>query len=509
VESREATGIAENTMMASVESLPDEILCEIIEAIHLSSNSSHDLFNAIQVSPRFYRLGKEILYKAPRLKKPNSPNDITEWDCLRKHQLRGLLRSLLENPEFARLVRRLEITVVHHQYYYPFVPEHRELPDDFDQVVENLTLDEPKIFKTVPCYEDECWRCRVRSGIEAAMAGVILALTPTLKHLTINSAPVPKRPHDVRPRLGFLSPGLNPHDWYGQSRVFDASAIIGFANLVTLRCTGLVPWSVIAQPSLKALHIVLLYVPEIMRIPSNTDEVSTSVASLTVESSSMLIQQKWPTPRQSVHNLYLKSLTQRLICLETLEIIIKDEISTNTRTPKYRRLFTCIVAPTLRSLMIDTQKLEYSDNNVSEDGTVVVHPVIEPATTLIQSRFPGLLRIVAAQHAFLKEGFTLFCSLPASIKYLEVIDPTESFGHYLTHSLADSDQMPNLVSIVIWRDRNSEQTIANVLSSHGIRDLCRSRGIYLGRGVGGQGWRHLGSLTDDIVELKKQDLGKS
>jgi hypothetical protein len=223
----------------------------------------------------------------------------------------------------------------------------------------------------------------------------------------------------------------------------------------------------------------------------------------------MLIQQKWPTPRQSVHNLYLKSLTQRLICLETLEIIIKDEISRNTRTPKYRRLFTCIVAPTLRSLMIDTQKLEYSDNNVSEDGTVVVHPVIEPATTLIQSRFPGLLRIVAAQHAFLKEGFTLFCSLPASIKYLEVIDPTESFGHYLTHSLADSDQMPNLVSIVIWRDRNSEQTIANVLSSHGIRDLCRSRGIYLGRGVGGQGWRHLGSLTDDIVELKKQDLGKS
>jgi hypothetical protein len=118
--------------MASVELLPDELLCEIIQAIHLSSNSSHDLFNAIQASQRFYCLGKEIPHKAPRLKKPSGPNDIVEWNCLRKHQLRGLLRSLLENPELARLIQRLEITVVQHQYYYPFVPEHRESPDDFD-----------------------------------------------------------------------------------------------------------------------------------------------------------------------------------------------------------------------------------------------------------------------------------------------------------------------------------------------------------------------------------------
>jgi hypothetical protein len=165
------------------------------------------------------------------------------------------------------------------------------------------------------------------------MASVILALTPTLKHLTINSAPIPKRPHGFRPRVGFLSPGLNPPDWYGQSPFFDASAIVGFANLVTLRCTSLVPWSVTAQPSLKALYFVLLHVPGTMRIQSNMDEVSTSVTSLTVESSSMLIQQEWPAPRQYVHNLYLKSLTQRLICLETLEIVITDQICRDTRTP--------------------------------------------------------------------------------------------------------------------------------------------------------------------------------
>jgi hypothetical protein len=268
----------------------------------------------------------------------------------------------------------------------------------------------------------------VRSVIEPAMASVILALTPILKHLTVNSAPIPKRPHGFRPRVGFLSPGLNPPDWYGQSPFFDASAIVGFANLVTLRCTSLVPWSVTAQPSLMALYFVLLHVPGTMRIQSNMDEVSTSVTSLTVESSSMLIQQEWPAPRQYVHNLYLKSLTQRLICLETLEIVITDQICRNTRTPKYYRLLNYIVAPTLRSLNIDRQKLEYSDTDVSKDGTVVVHLVIEPATTLIQTRFAGLLRIVAAQHAFLKESVTFFCSLPASIKYLEVIDPTESFG---------------------------------------------------------------------------------
>jgi hypothetical protein len=274
-------------------------------------------------------------------------------------------------------------------------------------MVESLTLDEPKIFKTAPRYEYKCWRYRVRAVIEPAMASVILALTPTLKHLTINSAPIPKRPHGFRPRVGFLSPGLNPPDWYGQSPFFDASA---------------------AQPSLMALYFVLLHVPGTMRIQSNMDEVSTSVTSLTVESSSMLIQQEWPAPRQYVHNLYLKSLTQRLICLETLEIVITDQICRNTRTPKYYRLLNYIVAPTLRSLNIDRQKLEYSDTDVSKDGTVVVHLVIEPATTLIQTRFAGLLRIVAAQHAFLKESVTFFCSLPASIKYLEVIDPTESFG---------------------------------------------------------------------------------
>jgi hypothetical protein len=174
------------------------------------------------------------------------------------------------------------------------------------------------------------------------MAGIILALTPTLKHLTINSAPVPKRSDDVRPEPGFLSPGLTS-DWYNQRNVFDASAIVGFASLVNLQCTGLVPWSVIVLPSLKALHIVLLYLSRTMRIPNNMDKVSTSVASLTVESNSMLIQQRWPTPCQSAQNINIKTLTQHLICLETLAIILKDQIGRYTRRLRYNRLLTQIL----------------------------------------------------------------------------------------------------------------------------------------------------------------------
>ena len=173
--------------MTSLTSLPNEILGEILEHVHNAAESSNDLHSVLLAAPRFSRVTQDILYKAPRLLKPK-PDDCVSWDLRRAHQVRGLLRTVITRPDLAKRIYQLDLTVVLARTLESPREEHNE-PGSTRQYhppndeVFNLDSTRVKNMKQV----NSSWKNQVRAGLEPAMAGLILALVPSLKHLMINS----------------------------------------------------------------------------------------------------------------------------------------------------------------------------------------------------------------------------------------------------------------------------------------------------------------------------------
>jgi hypothetical protein len=92
--------------------LPNELLDELLQYVHDTSASSHNLYNAILVCTRWTNCGAKILYEAPHLLKLQ-PSGRAGWGTCRHRQTQRLLLSLIRRPELARAVKELDLTVVY------------------------------------------------------------------------------------------------------------------------------------------------------------------------------------------------------------------------------------------------------------------------------------------------------------------------------------------------------------------------------------------------------------
>jgi hypothetical protein len=108
------------------------------------------------------------------------------------------------------------------------------------------------------------WRAYVRSGKETPICAYILALRPSLKHLSLDNFQIFdwKQINDVD--FSLESPGnLKPYslllrEWLNlpdQQNLFDTGAITGLSSLVSINWNGRIAQSIFAQKALKVVEL--------------------------------------------------------------------------------------------------------------------------------------------------------------------------------------------------------------------------------------------------------------
>jgi hypothetical protein len=97
--------------MATIDYVPIELVQDIVECIHCSSESSRNLFSVLLLSKSFHLVAADILSRAPRLSeaKPDFPYS---WNLGRQHQVRGFLHNILNKPQLAAKVRDLDLSII-------------------------------------------------------------------------------------------------------------------------------------------------------------------------------------------------------------------------------------------------------------------------------------------------------------------------------------------------------------------------------------------------------------
>ncbi|KAH7078155.1 hypothetical protein BKA63DRAFT_280608 [Paraphoma chrysanthemicola] len=444
--------------------LPDELLCSILDFVHQRSESSNDLFNVLMVSRRFHNLVLDILYRSPRLLKPND-TDVASWHSRRAHQIHRLLSALVERPDLAKRIQHLDLTVVSDRpsgrewrhpndiheidsspyYYWPDYNEHRKILDISYESAEIKRLD----------HLVKGWHYQVRTGFEPAIAGLILALTPSLKHLAVQSYRMcdDVLPHmmddfseaTVLPRLEVDS--INPTDWFGGYASRKTRVPAGLANLVSIKCNGLISWPILRLSSLISIETGLSDVRHSKQLKlARTKTSKTTISNVlrlavTMDCVPLVIDGQYFRDR-----IYLKWFTRYMRQLNTLRInFVGPDMSCG---PDYSALLRLIHAPGLHTLILDTQNITRTRETTSSRALL-------PELSLLQ--FPELKRIVAPQEALFQDGSERSCQLPASIEAMEICEPTEALSDCLAKMMETGDHLENLKSITIWRVQNLDQ----------------------------------------------------
>jgi hypothetical protein len=416
--------------MVSLISLPTELLCQIVDDIHDASESSNDLFNILIVARRFSRIAIDALYRAPRLLKPN-PTDPLSWHDRRAHQLPGLLKLVINRPDLANQIQKLDLTVIYDRvpgnswpkpqtieqvgsstiYHWPDINERR-------LAIPGLDLDSKSV-QSVPNMRDE-WKHNAHAGFEPAIAGLLIALTPSLVHLTTNvyHALKPNDPpqnSQAPPQLNFQPEHPRGIDWWGRHVSFTSSVVAGLSHARSLRCTtSLVPWRIIHTSTLEALDVKLPHgdVSFPLRIHgAQGHRQAAFLTHLTIRADCEIMQD----PEKS-EEWYLARLMRRCPALRVLRILIDGKLGDRLGSA-YEHAFAHAEAPNLERLVIDARGVE----NISEiSGKVGLS--IRPVTAPLKMRFPGLRRVVGMPGTFgsgaLQGGIEVveFDALPVRIK---------------------------------------------------------------------------------------------
>jgi hypothetical protein len=291
--------------MASLDSLPTELLIEVLDQVHQSSQSSNNLFNALLVARKYYNVAKDILYRAPRLSQPLI-KDRLNWNEENAHHLRGLLKTILDKPQLAKQIYELDLTVIQKEHNNKPIlqPGTLERIDQFNHyhwptweycetLLDNIYA--KRIDSRLRENLKVAWESHVNVGFEPATASLILALTPSLEHQSLNtfckhdysSCQIPEytSPKSFRPFP------ISAKDWFSEGSLYNPSAITGLENVVSIKCNDVIPWSMMSKPAMSSLQIRYSqsFSPEEMNFPPAGSYVSSNVTSLTMHTDCQVI----------------------------------------------------------------------------------------------------------------------------------------------------------------------------------------------------------------------------
>ncbi|KAH7401148.1 hypothetical protein DE146DRAFT_755583 [Phaeosphaeria sp. MPI-PUGE-AT-0046c] len=463
--------------MSRLDSLVEELLYDILEYVHYSSNSSNNLFNLLTVASKYHRIAKDILYTAPRLLKPE-PNAKAGWNDRRAHQLVGFLKRLLEEPHLAKWVRKLELCIIfdssarHSACTETDCPDTSHWPtwDTYSALVDELNFG-PKSAVGLSSLRAAYSR-HLATGFEPATASLILALVPSLQCLTINSY---YHRFKKRARRNFPPTSIHFRDWYGQGAIEDPGTIIGLDNIISLKTTGMIYWSWMRKPKIRFLEICM---PMSGRAGLHV-ELSPANAEISPNITTLIVCATYPWWDESPSR-YLRVLTQGLTFLTRLQLRIVDRLKSLEGRGGYEYAVKQIQAPGLQTLVLDARLIEYSIGSF-DDGNIAPAEAT-PIASL--TKFPDLRRIVGPMEAFMPKPGRKPCDFPPSIESIEIINSLgERFPDFV-QTLADNDDLPNLKSILLWENGEDEQRCEDSDVPKEVREWSRRRGIFIGSGRG-------------------------
>jgi hypothetical protein len=513
--------------MASLDSLPSELLHDVLYAVHCSSESSNDLFNVLLVAQKYHRAAKDVLYRAPRLLKPKSTDPLS-WSEDNAHHLRGLLKTILDRPHLARQIYELDLTVIFELYSYKSVmtPEISQRIDqsnryhwpdweNYKALVDELHQEEidPRHLQGLK----SLWENHVSAEFEPATASLILALSPSLRHLSLNifrkyDPASNDNPEWHVPPKNFEPYPLLAKDWFPVGTVWDASAIISLGNVVSIKSNGLVPWSMMSKPNLRSLNMVParnFYAVQLLLPPARL-KVSSNVTSLTMHTDGDVVTRfnPWLTRDQS-SAIYLSDLTQCLSGLTSLHLVVSSLLNDNEIDSGFGFALSRINSCGLRTLVFDTRDVVYRIWNYNAQGlpdrpeiherripitlqdskSALSASTFRPLSSL--AKLPDLRRFVGPMEAFVAlrpVGDAMLYTLPNSLESIEVVNPTEAFLAGLLEDMAGEGGLPNLKTVLVWQNIDDDDCVQKSIKvSEAVVAWIKRQGIFLGHGLGDMG----------------------
>ncbi|KAF2677494.1 hypothetical protein K458DRAFT_395991 [Lentithecium fluviatile CBS 122367] len=421
--------------------LPDELLLGIAADLCRS-----DLCNLALACRRTAPVAQKALY--------------TEIDLFRRKnssQIVYLAQTLLDRPDIATMVRKLQMTVG-----YPkgsFV--HREPAMPYREACKRVIRSLEIVQKSRKAWSTRTkeWLNELRVGYDSAWAGIILCLVPNLHSLYFNFRNL--HPEEIDPRRKWKD--MSPlYKLFGRDSEFDLSVIPGLRNLTDLYYSGEeIPSSWFRLPSLQDVELDLAVTPDLDQIrladpsPLQTNQLDT-LSLITTDAHLFLYEfNSFPIDGLSWQFLNLRNFPS----LETLILRYTDiefDALSSRRQGNCANLFTRpgAVSHALRHFEI----WWYS-------GPHYTH--LTPIPLQLAETFNKLLRVALPQQLLLGRQFSarlrsnchtpLTSVLPSSIQTLEISDPTQEIRRWLEELLRVKTSFPHLEAVTfhIYRERGN------------------------------------------------------
>ena len=277
--------------MVQLQDLPKELRDAIAEKVVIGCKSfvAYNALKSLSLTSQQLRLSaQEVMHR-------NVIIDTSEYDFDNEEnpdaqgwsRLGCLVRTLLDRPDLAKSVRKLDISITNRTIghksdclYYKDSCHQDFCACDWDDLCANFL--KMATFFTGPEFNDAEWMARIYAGEQLAVLGVLLACTPLLQSLVIATWSH-RRENQSGDYLCVPKP-IGFHEMFGNissANGFSISWISGLANLRSLSVNCLLSPELVTLPKLTFLGFglqnrTLTRIPDAIQIPP---PISTDIAS--------------------------------------------------------------------------------------------------------------------------------------------------------------------------------------------------------------------------------------
>jgi len=432
--------------------LPDELLLAVAKCLRDDSKNGYSDLNHLALSCRKLRpIAQEVLYTE------------VSTDPTPKRSLGNLARTLLQRPDLAKIVRKLNIELsgmplTHHQSCVSWGWH-------YEEGEENCTCGIPEIVTLfqgfastvssrngVPLH-NEGWKDMLMGGGDMALIGLILCVTPALSDLTLMVWDWPRYDDSDDQNVA----------WTELEEAFEvitremdlADCFQGLSSLKRLCTDGYPPFSWLSLPRLEAARINLFedadYDNKMISQITPGATVPTTLTRLVIQPAFQALYSHDATHMDGMYG-HMRSVVRGLTNLTHLFILYRTIIDPydrfdppNTPRGSFAHLesrsltdLTLDVEPALKDLVRYITMIEY------------IHDTT-PMTTF--AGLPRLRNLNAPQDAFFSTKYEFrTCHLPITIESISIMDATYESKPYLKHLLDRQTELPNLKLIKLGVD---------------------------------------------------------
>ena len=450
--------------------LPDELLVAVAKCLRDDNKNRYSDLNHLALSCRKLRpIAQEVLYTEV----PKNPTP--------KRSLANLARTLLQRPDLAKRVRKLNIdlsgmSLTHHRSCLSWGCQDEEGREDCTCGIPELVTLFQGLTSTVNSrngvsLHNEGWEDMLMRGIDAALVGLILYITPALDTFSLTTLNSPMDPEYHK----------NNAAWAEVEKLFElisrhvglAGCFLGLSSLTRLLTTGCAPSSWLSLPRLEAARFDLFEDPDhTNKMISNIAPgvtVSTTLTRLVVQPEFKAFYCDKATNMEGVYGQFrivvsgLTSLTHLFVLYRAAANPLLTYEPLASPQGSFAHIVSRLESRSLTDLTVDVEPAPEHWGGYVTMMLGYIHDTT-PMTTF--AGLPRLLNLNGPQQAFfsVNEGFQT-CRLPTTIESIGIMNSTSETKRYLKHLLDRQTESPNLKNIKLGEIPCNDQSVCSDGSS--------------------------------------------